>query len=54
MSQHQDDRLRAIYVTGRGNATARRYARFWNATLRLGLLPRRWVTLEVIGRRTDE
>ena len=41
-----------MYVGGRGNATARRYARFWNIALRLGLLPRRWVTLEVRGRRT--
>jgi hypothetical protein len=41
-----------MYVGGRGNATARRYARFWNVAFRLGLLPRRWVTLEVRGRRT--
>ena len=52
MSRRQDDRLRDMYVGGRGNATARRYARFWNAVLHLGLLPRRWVTLEVRGRRT--
>ena len=52
MGRRQDDRLRAMYVSGHGNATARRYARFWNKALRLGLLPRRWVTLEVIGRRT--
>src|SRR5450759_5468857 len=50
--RRQYDRLRAMYVGGRGNATARRYARFWNLVLRLGLLPRRWVTLEVRGRRT--
>ena len=41
-----------MYVGGRGNATARRYARFWNTAMHLGLLPRRWVTLEVRGRRT--
>lgn len=41
-----------MYVGGRGNATARRYAWFWNRAFRLGLLPRRWVTLEVRGRRT--
>jgi deazaflavin-dependent oxidoreductase (nitroreductase family) len=41
-----------MYSGGRGNATARRYARLWNAVLHLGLLPRRWVTLEVAGRRT--
>jgi deazaflavin-dependent oxidoreductase (nitroreductase family) len=47
-----DERLRAMYVGGRGNATARRYARLWAAVLGTGLLPRRWVTLEVAGRRT--
>ena len=52
MSRRQNDRLRAMYVAGRGNVTARRYARFWNQALRLGLLPERWVTLEVRGRRT--
>jgi deazaflavin-dependent oxidoreductase (nitroreductase family) len=52
VSRRQNDRLRAMYVGGRGNATARRYARFWNMVMRLGLLPRRWVTLEVRGRRT--
>jgi hypothetical protein len=50
--RRQYDRLRAMYVGGRGNATARRYAWFWNRAFRLGLLPRRWVTLEVRGRRT--
>lgn len=44
--------LRAMYVGGRGNATARRFARFWSVVMRLGLLPRRWVSLEVRGRRT--
>ena len=52
MRRRQYDRLRAMYAGGRGNATARRYARFWNMAFRLGLLPRRWVTLEVRGRRT--
>ena len=52
MRRRQDDRLRAMYVSGRGNATARRYARFWDVAFRLGLLPTRWVTLEVRGRRT--
>jgi hypothetical protein len=34
------------------DAATRRPAatRFWNKALRLGLLPRRWVTLEVAGR----
>src|SRR5664279_2154354 len=52
--RRQYDRLRAMYVGGRGNATARRYAWFWNRAFRLGLLPRRWVSLEVRGRRTGK
>jgi len=47
-----DDRLRAMYAGGRADATARRFARLWAAVFRLGLLPRRWVTLEVPGRRS--
>ena len=47
-----DKALRAMYAGGRGNATARRYARTWAAVLGAGLAPRRWVTLEVPGRRT--
>jgi hypothetical protein len=49
---YTDDQLRAMYPDGRGNATARRYARFWAAVQGAGLLPRRWVTLEVPGRST--
>jgi hypothetical protein len=41
-----------MYPDGRGNATARRYARLWAAVQGAGLLPRRWVTLEVAGRRS--
>ena len=52
MSRRQDVKLRAMYVGRRGNGTARRFARFWNMVLHLGLLPRRWVTLEVRGRRS--
>jgi deazaflavin-dependent oxidoreductase (nitroreductase family) len=37
---------------GRGNAAARRFARLWAAVFSAGLAPRRWVTLEVAGRRT--
>jgi deazaflavin-dependent oxidoreductase (nitroreductase family) len=51
-SSSNADRLRAMYRGGRGNATARRFARFWAAVQGAGLLPRRWVTLEVPGRRT--
>ena len=49
---YSDDQLRRMYSGGQGNATARRYARFWAAVQGAGLLPRRWVTLEVTGRRT--
>ena len=52
MGRRQAERLREMYVGGQGNATARRYARFWDVAFRLGLLPRRWVSLEVRGRRT--
>lgn len=52
MGQREADRLRAMYVGGHGNAAARRYARFWDGAFRLGLLPERWVSLEVRGRRT--
>jgi deazaflavin-dependent oxidoreductase (nitroreductase family) len=47
-----DDSLRRMYVGARGNATARRYARLWGFVQGLGVLPRRWVTLEVPGRRS--
>jgi hypothetical protein len=44
------DRLRAMYASGRANASARRYAKVWAAVFSMGLMPRRWVTLEVTGR----
>jgi len=47
-----DDRLRAMYRGGRADATARRFSRLWAAVFGLGLMPRRWVTLEVPGRRS--
>ena len=49
---YTDDELRAMYLGNRGNSTARRFAKFWSAVFGLGLMPRRWVTLEVTGRRT--
>ena len=52
MGKRREGQLRAMYAGGRGNATARRYARFWNWVLPLGLFPKRWVTLEVAGRKT--
>lgn len=47
-----DDEVRAMYAGGRGNATARRFARVWAAVFGFGVAPRNWVTLEVTGRRT--
>jgi len=48
------DRLRAMYASGRANDTARRLARIWAAVFSMGLMPRRWVTLEVRGRRSGQ
>jgi polyisoprenoid-binding protein YceI len=47
-----DDSLRAMYRGGQANATARRLARLWALVFGLGLAPRRWVALEVPGRRS--
>lgn len=47
-----DQRLRAMYPGGRGDRVARRFARLWAAVFAHGLAPRRWVTLEVRGRRS--
>ncbi len=47
-----DDQLRAMYAGGRGDGLARGFSRVWAAVFGLGLAPRRWVTLEVRGRRT--
>lgn len=47
-----DDDLRAMYAGGRGDRTARRFARFWAWVQGAGVMPRRWVTLEVQGRRS--
>jgi hypothetical protein len=49
-----DDDLRAMYRGGRGDATARRFARFWARIHALGLMPKRWVTLEVPGRTSGQ
>ncbi|MEP9393352.1 nitroreductase/quinone reductase family protein [Gordonia sp. VNK1] len=47
------DALRAMYVGGKGNATARWFARVWAWAFGKGIMPgRRWVTLEVPGRKT--
>jgi deazaflavin-dependent oxidoreductase (nitroreductase family) len=51
---YSDERLRSMYPGGRADATARRLSHFWAAVIRLGLLPRRWVTLEVAGRSSGK
>ena len=47
-----DEAAREMYIGRRGNETARWYARWWNRVFAIGVLPRRWVTLEVRGRRS--
>ena len=47
-----DDDLRAMYAGGHGDRTARRFAHFWASVQGMGLMPRRWVTLEVPGRNS--
>ena len=49
-----DGRVRAMYTGGRGSPAARRFARLWASVFGLGLAPRRWVTLEVAGRRSGK
>jgi polyisoprenoid-binding protein YceI len=49
---YSHESLRAMYAGGRANATARRFSRMWATVFGLGLMPRRWVTLEVPGRRS--
>jgi deazaflavin-dependent oxidoreductase (nitroreductase family) len=49
-----DDELRAMYQGGRANKTARQFAHLWATVFAWGLFPKRWVTLEVPGRRTGE
>ncbi len=46
------DDLRGMYPAGRADGRARRLARIWAVVFALGLFPRRWVTLEVPGRKT--
>ena len=49
-----DDRIRRMYASGRGDATARRMARFWARAHTMGVMPKRWVTLEVPGHLSGE
>jgi deazaflavin-dependent oxidoreductase (nitroreductase family) len=46
------DRLRSMYQGGRADARARRLSRLWATVFGLGLGPRRWVSLEVTGRKS--
>lgn len=48
----QADRLRKMYPAGRASPLARRLSHLWSRVFALGLSPRRWVTLEVRGRRS--
>jgi len=41
-----------MYAGNRGNPQARWFAHLWVKMIRTGFLPRRWVVLEVPGRRT--
>lgn len=41
-----------MHEGGHGNSTARRFARAWAAVYGWGLTRRRWITLEVPGRRS--
>jgi F420H(2)-dependent quinone reductase len=50
MWPYSASRLRAMYTGSRADDTARRFSRFWSMVFGLGVLPRRWVTLEVPGR----
>lgn len=52
VQQRSARQLRAMYLGGHGNAAARRMARLWTKAIGLRILPGRWVTLEVPGRRT--
>jgi deazaflavin-dependent oxidoreductase (nitroreductase family) len=48
------DGLRAMYPDGHADATARKLSYLWAKVFALGLAPRRWITLEVVGRRTGK
>lgn len=46
--------LRAMYPGGRGTDTARRLAALWAEVFARAPIGRRWVTLEVVGRRSGQ
>jgi len=52
MSGWHDAAMRAMYPGGRADARGRLLAHMWASVFGLGLLPERWVTLEVVGRRS--
>ncbi len=43
-----------MYPGGRADPLARRLSLLWAAVFSVGLLPRRWVALEVLGRRSGQ
>ena len=49
-----DERVRQMYSSGRGDAAARRMSRLWGRVFGVGLMSKRWVTLEVRGHRSGE
>lgn len=51
-STRYSDRLRSMYPGGRADQRARRLAKLWATVFGLGLGPRRWVSLEVTGRKS--
>lgn len=53
-SSHGAVRMRSMYPGGRADRRARAYARLWAAVFGVGLLGRRWVTLEVVGRHSGQ
>jgi hypothetical protein len=47
-----DDDARAMYAGGRADDAAKWFAHFWGRVFASGVGPRRWVRLEVPGRRS--
>ena len=52
MAGWHDGAMRAMYTGGRADRRARLLSHMWACVLGLGLLPERWVSLEVVGRRS--
>lgn len=47
-------RLRSMYQNGRADRRGKAYARMWAAVFGTGLIGRRWIALEVVGRRSGK